>query len=460
MPIDHSNGKCYRLIAICLIMDIEEEVLRKISPSIEQREYVNSAVRDIISAVREEFKKTSLNLDVMLVGSVAKDTYIGSPDLDVFILFPTTVGRRELQDIGLHIGRSILSDGREHYAEHPYVRGTWRNLDVDLVPCYAVRDVSKIQTSVDRTPFHTKYINSHLKNGQHEQVRLLKQFMKGIGIYGAEASIQGFSGYLVELLILKYGGMRNVLEASATWKKGETISLGERGRHFEDPFIFYDPVDKDRNVSSALSLNNFALFIYAAREYLANPSLRFFFPNERRSFELSDIRNMLDERGTELLVVQIDRPDLIDDDLFPQARRTLKGLTDLLEDAGFAIYDKIFYISNNIYLVVELEYTTLPNSIRHYGPPAWIDNAQSFLDKWSNKGLSEPFLEDGRWSVMIKRDFSEASILVRERFQQTSLGSAFRNLKGLVITSGKRALIEENRAAISALLDKRKNWEI
>ena len=173
-------------------------------------------------------------------------------------------------------------------------------------------------------------MNSNLKDGQQDQVRLLKQFMKGVGTYGAEARTQGFSGYLVELLIIRFGGMREVLEAATSWKKGETLSLGDIGRQFKDPLIFYDPVDKDRNVASALSLNNLALFIHAAQEYLANPSSRFFFPRKREPLPLSRIKDIMEDRGTELLIVQLDRPDLIDDDLFPQVRRTLDGTVQCL----------------------------------------------------------------------------------------------------------------------------------
>ena len=30
--------------------------------------------------------------------------------------------------------------------------------------------------------------------------------MQGIGVYGAEIKVGGFSGYLCELLVMKYGG--------------------------------------------------------------------------------------------------------------------------------------------------------------------------------------------------------------------------------------------------------------
>lgn len=441
-------------------MAIEDDVLRRIRPTPEQRERVDRAVGSILEAVRDRAHERALDLKIMLVGSVAKDTYVGSPDLDIFMLFPPTVQRRDLESIGLAMGREVLSNGEARYAEHPYIHGTWDGLEVDLVPCYAVKDTSELRSAVDRTPFHTRYVNSNLKEGQHDQVRLLKQFTKGIGAYGAEARTQGFSGYLVELLILRYGGMREVLEAASSWKRGEVLTLGERGRPFKDPLAFYDPVDRDRNVASALSVNNLALFIHAAREYLSRPSLTFFFPREREPLPLSLIEDIMKKRGTELLVIHLDRPGMIDDDLFPQVRRTLDGAADLLERGDFIVYDRSFHIGDSIFLVLELERAALPRSVRHDGPPAWIDNARSFLDKWKGRGLSEPFLDNGRWSVMVSREHPEAVALVLDRLDQAALGSGLRELNGLMAASGEGALVEGNRAAISALLDKRKNWEI
>lgn len=441
-------------------MGIEEEVLSRIKPTPEVRVRVSKAVSSILDAVRSRALEREMGLETMLVGSVAKDTYVGNPDLDIFVLFPTMVKRKDLQRIGLEIGREVLKDGEARYAEHPYIHGTWDGLEVDLVPCYAIEDPSELRSAVDRTPFHTRYVNSHLREGQHDQVRLLKQFMKGVGTYGAEARTQGFSGYLTELLVLRYGGMDQVLEAASTWKKGQVLTLGENGRRFDEPLVFYDPVDRDRNVASALSINNLALFIHAAREYRARPSLRFFFPRPREPLSLSQVNEAMKERGTELLVVRLDRPDIIDDDLYPQVRRTLEGVVDLLERGGFVVYDKGFRIGSAIQLAIELERATLPVAVRHDGPPAWIDNARSFLEKWNGRGLSEPFLENGRWTAMVRREHTDAAALVQDRLGQAALGSDLRGLEGLAAAGGELALREENREVISDLLDKRKAWEV
>jgi len=44
----------------------------------------------------------------------------------------------------------------------------------------------------------------------------LKQFMKGIGVYGSELRRRGFSGYLTELLVINYGSFLGVLKEASS----------------------------------------------------------------------------------------------------------------------------------------------------------------------------------------------------------------------------------------------------
>lgn len=442
-------------------MTLEQEILMKISPSEDEREAIGDRARSLMGRVTEEAKGEDLELSVLLVGSVAKDTFLHNPDLDVFILFPESVPRDRLESIGLALGRRVLGTGEERYAEHPYIHGIWDGLEVDMVPCYRIENTSHLKSAVDRTPFHTRYVRSHLKDAQKDEVRLLKQFAKGVGVYGAEAKTQGFSGYLLELLIMRYGTFRGVLEAASAWKRGTVLDLGDvTGRRFDDPLVFHDPVDGNRNVASALSAHSFATFIYAARRYLGGPSERFFFPRQRGMLELEEMKGMLERRGTGVLVIGIERPCLIDDNLYPQVKRSLDGICALLEGQDFRVIDRAFHVAGSIDFVVELESLTLPTGRYHSGPPAWVDNAYAFLERWEKEGLSRPFLERGHWAVIAPRAYTRADELIRSKMSTAALGSDLREARVLSIAMGPAAICEENRAALSALLDKRMNWEI
>jgi len=186
------------------------EVLRKIKPS--KQDF--NEMSKFSSALLKEAGKIGKGFFAkpMLCGSVAKNTWLKDKnDLDLFFLFSPLLPLKKLKQYGLEIGKQIIEkfngSYRISYAQHPYITGEIiynnRKYNLDIVPCYNVKNASKIKSAVDRTPFHVKYIKKNLKFP--DQVRLLKQFCIAHDVYGADVKTQGFSGYLCELLIINYG---------------------------------------------------------------------------------------------------------------------------------------------------------------------------------------------------------------------------------------------------------------
>lgn len=441
-------------------MSIEKHVLERISPDPEYRERLEELVQSLLEKVRSEASAMGLDVEVMLVGSVAKNTYTISPDIDVFTLFSPEVPRDRLESEGLELGRRVI-DGQEKYAEHPYIHGEFKGLRVDIVPSYKIEDTSSLKSAVDRTPFHLEYVLKNLKPEQRDQVRLLKQFMKGVGVYGAEAKVEGFPGYLTELLIMKYGTFRSVIENASSWTHGTTLWLEGKGRSkFQDPLIFYDPVDLKRNVASALTVDRFALFIQACKEFSYEERLEFFFPREREPLPMSMMIEMIAERGTSVVIVSFDRPSILDDNLYPQIRRTHEGLLNLLMGEDFVVVDSAFHPGERISFVFELQEDVLPRCRKHVGPPVWIEHSQRFLEKWGKAGMSRPFIEKGRWNVLVEREFTNAVDLLIEKVESTALGSEFKRMIGYGVIGGDEAFESGNEPVLSSLLDKRMNWEV
>lgn len=437
-----------------------EEVLSKLRPKAGTVRRLEEAVDQLRRLTDESISRSGLDLQTMLVGSVAKGTYVGEPDIDLFVLFPETVERKDLERVGLKIGKEVLG-GETRYAEHPYTHGKIGGFEVDLVPCYAVEDASRIRSAVDRTPFHTRYVLANLDERKREQVLLLKQFMKGVGVYGAEARVQGFSGYLTELLIIKFGDLLGVLNAATGWRPGVMMDMNSVKRSGGNaPLTFWDPVDPKRNVSSALSLDQLCLFVHAAREYLRSPDERFFFPRVRQLMDLDSIEATFRGRGTSPFVVVLDRPELVDDNLYPQVQKTQLGLRKLLEMNDFQVLDMRYDVRKDIRMVFEMVSTELPPARLHLGPPACTENADEFVSKWRRSGLGQPFVLDGKWMVYARREHRDPTALVNARGKEASLGNDLRELKGLRCFLGDKAYKGANRRAFTLLLDKRETWRV
>ncbi|MBN2600267.1 MAG: CCA tRNA nucleotidyltransferase, partial [Candidatus Thermoplasmatota archaeon] len=297
---------------------IEKKVLKEITPNASEKKQIETVIKILKKEVTKEIKKTNIPITIELVGSTAKDTYIRtSVDIDLFLVFPPTVPRNILEEKGLMIGRALLDQQEECFAEHPYVRGIFHGYKTELVPCYRIETASQKLSAVDRTPLHTTYVKKHLKEEQKKEVRLFKQFLKGIGCYGAEAEIEGFSGYLCEIMILKYGTFQLLIEQVQHWTPGVTLTLTQApSLHFETPLIFIDPVDPERNVASALSKNKFDLFVTACKEYKKKPRLTFFFPNEIQEWPLDKISKEIEKQ--EFVGIKLSKPDIIPENLYPQ----------------------------------------------------------------------------------------------------------------------------------------------
>ncbi len=435
-----------RAHTIPFAQEVLKDVLRSIKPDQQETERLAHFVEFITKKVEEIAERLSIELEVMLVGSAARGTWIrGEHDLDLFLAFDPSETRAELELNGIEIGRAVVNEDysdeefhcvsyEKEYAEHPYIRATFEDregsrYEVDIVPCFAVSDPTKIESAVDRTPFHTRYVLSKIR-GLEDEVRLLKQFMKGMGVYGSELRRQGFSGYLTELLVIRYGSFLDVIKAAATsWKKGTRIDIESHGRYRgDDPLVVIDPVDPMRNVAAALSLDNLSRFIDGATRFLERPGIEFFFPPPPEEIDEDELREVINERGTRLLFIVFDRPPVVDDILFPQLRRSAQAVVDLLHREGFRMYRgaATWADSEHAVILLELEVSRLPGIKKHTGPPVWSrKHASRFRHKYKESRFGV-YIENGRYVVEIKREHTDAKELLNARLREIALG---KNLK-------------------------------
>jgi tRNA nucleotidyltransferase (CCA-adding enzyme) len=440
-------------------MSFESEVLEKIRPTAEEVESLNIAADALKKAVEDYIKEHNIDAELRFVGSYAKGTYLSDPDIDLFILFPETVSSKELEAVGLSVGEAIIK-GEKMYSEHPYTRGIYAGVDVDLVPSVAIKTTEKLRTAVDRTPFHTQYILENLKEEQKDEVRLLKKFMQGIGVYGAEPNTRGFSGYLCELLVLRYGSFQKVLEGASDWKEGTIITIDKKGPPILGPLIVYDPVDQKRNVASAVHIDTMALFIVAAKAYLSSPSEKFFFPLERQPLTRDQLHTITEWNGSRLITVVFSRPNIVEENLYSQLWKTRYALTRKLNDFDYNVLRAVHEIyEKKMKIIFELERDVLSKTYKHAGPPVWVRSAESFLSKWKNNVYGPPFIEDGCWTVIAERMYFTAAEMLADEAAVSGIGREIdpRNMK---IKDHETTLNETDPLLLTELLDPKNSWEV
>lgn len=394
------------------IESVFSSVLPKIKPgATETRESFEAAG----SLARKLERVVPQSVEIRLAGSLAKGTNLsGNNEFDIFLLFPKSYPHHEMTLMGISYARKAFSGMRtaSRHAEHPYLQVFSGEYHADIVPAYKISDISERGSSVDRSPLHTEYVNARLDAKGKDDVRLLKRFMKNFDIYGAELRVEGFSGYLCELLIVKYGSLLKLMEAAAAWKQPAfDIEGHHKGKDvrelFNSPLVVIDPVDPKRNVAAVVAQTSLSRFVFECRRFLAGPSAKFFF-SEKRARGAAEIRTMMKKRGTKCLAVVFPAPDVVPDILWPQLKKTAQALVRGLCARDFSVFGYYHWSDGSeCAILFELDRWELPPVKKAVGPSMnFASDVKAFVE--SHSGCLNLHIEHDRIVAVERRDATDA----------------------------------------------------
>ncbi len=387
---------------------LRKKVIEQNYPSDEEFHEIESLYAEISGYIKEHHGK-----EVHFAGSASRKTCMkGDRDLDIFVMFDKDTSRKELEEEGVKIGKDVFKkfDGNYHveYAEHPYTKGRIEGKEVEVVPCYDV-PADNIKSSVDRTPHHSKWSEENLDEEQRKDVVVLKKFLSVKGLYGSSLKVRGFSGYLCEILIHKYGGFKELLENASDWPEKKLID--PENRHEEglpeelqdkfspDNLVVIDPVDSERNVAAVMTGEKYSEFIYEAISFLDDLGMHHFRTEEKEYTNL-DIKNEIDRRHN-FTVIEMEAPEEVDDILYPQLRKAERRLNQLLEKEDFNVYSSGFHTDEKIRMFFETD-GKLPETSFVQGPKLFHgkDHVKQFENKYENT-----FVEGERLVAKTDREY-------------------------------------------------------
>jgi tRNA nucleotidyltransferase (CCA-adding enzyme) len=280
-------------------------VLNKLKPSKKEDKEMEDFTKKLIK-INEKLAK---NVKPIICGSVAKNTWLSKKnEIDLFLLFDSKLSKKELEKRGIDLAKKIVKALKGKYqiafAEHPYLRSWIEKYQIDIVPAYSIENPEKIKSAVDRTPHHVRFVKKNLKNP--DEVRLLKQFCMANKCYGADVKTLGFSGYLCELLIIKYGSFMKLVRDAFKWRVDHVITFNnlskeEAAKKFKSPLIVIDPVDRNRNVGAAVSIEKFYTFVKSCKDFIENPKKDFFFPSETKPYSLAEVSKEIQKKRNKMV---------------------------------------------------------------------------------------------------------------------------------------------------------------
>ena len=282
--------------------------------------------------VRKQVTKHPEITSVEFGGSYAKGTWLPlRADIDIFIKFQKSTSEKKFVQISKKIGFESLKKFHPYvrYSEHPYVEAKIRGTKVNVVPCYDVIR-GNWQSAADRSPFHTKFMLESLTGTMKDEIRLLKNFLISNKIYGSEIAKQGISGYVTEVLILNFGTFQDVIKAIAQLRLNQVI--GKPTKKFDTPIVIVDPIDSNRNLGAAISVENIGKFVLSCRAFLKKPSVSFFKPKAKSQI----IKKNLDN----IIVLKFNYKSRSPDIIWGQIKRAATSIATQMEVEGFNVLRK------------------------------------------------------------------------------------------------------------------------
>ena len=170
---------------------------------------------------------------------------------------------------------------------------------------------------------------------------------------------------------------------------------------------------------------------------LAEPRESLFEPAAPGPYDAEAVRAAVERRGTTPVALRFDAPDVVEDQLWPQLRKSLGSLTGALDRQGFDVLRSAAFTSggdsaaddrngtDEAVFLLELAVTERPAIERHEGPPVHVrEHASGFSEAYADDpDVAGPYIADDRYVVERPREYRSAlNFLSSDAVFDVSLG--------------------------------------
>lgn len=389
------------------------EILKKIKPSAEEEKKLLDTANAIMSKIKVGIPT--------LGGSAAKGTWLkGSNDIDIYIKFDNT--KKDISKILKKELKKNFKNIETLHGSRDYFQFKSNGYMIEVIPILDIKEVKDAENITDISPFHVTWVKKH--KGVDDEIRLAKAFCKANKIYGAESYIQGFSGYVLEILTIYYGSFKKLLEGIILWKDKEVIDPENfyKGHNVlkilnksktVSPLILIDPVDKNRNAAAGLNKKSFEKLRDIAASYLKNPSQEFF---EEKKTTMKVLKEKA--KGKKLILFEVEPLKKKKDVAGAKMVKCLAMMKKHFMINGFKVLEHGWEWDKKALFWFIFDKKILPAKTKHYGPPSTSEKRmEGFKKKWKKEKILS---EKGIAYVIVDREYR-----LPEDFSKTLLKEDF-----------------------------------
>ncbi len=413
------------------VKQLLEKIKDKLRPDTSLSEF-----EKVKSEIEAQLKKEKINAVPVFGGSIAKGTNIkGDFDCDIFIKFQMAYKDKDISGITEKILKPF-SPERLH-GSRDYFQFSKKNMKYEIVPVLNIKSTSELVNTTDASPLHADWVKKEIKKKPSlaDDIRLTKQFCKSQNVYGAESYIKGFSGHVIDILTIYYGGFLELLNASQKWKEKMVIDFynTHKGKamqtlnssKLDSAIILIDPIEHQRNASASLSIEKFNLFKAAAKEFLKKPSETFF---EKKEFSITNLKKDAKTKypaGSELIIITAESLPGKEDIVGTKLWKAYEYMLMQIKANDFPIINSGWSWDRKKNTVFWLVSKKIEKDKIWPGPPLKVKNAVLAFKKKHEK----TFEENGRIFANVKRQFTDPKDAIKSLIKDGQIKSRMKKIK-------------------------------
>ncbi len=424
------------------INSIIDKVKRRVRPD----NLIMKNVDETVKKINDSIKKLGIDAECVKGGSIAKDTFLKHDhDVDLFVRFALKYPDEELSDILQRILRRAFPKQpiQRIHGSRDYYQFTLKRLDYEIIPVLKIHrsNFHESKNITDFSPLHVEWTGGRIKGRPElaDEIRVAKQFCKANNVYGAESYINGFSGHIVDILVIHYGSFLSLVKKFASiddisMQKPIIIDtdnllkdpLKELNRSKITPLIIVDPIQSERNAAAALGGEKLAVFIDACRRFIDEPSEDFF---EIKKFDLNEKIIELNKsmKNPKIIIIKIE---------------TLEGSKDIVGTKVYKVYEDLMkqvllsdfkvlgsawnfdYEKKRAIILYAFEKDDLSDTVERQGPPL---NSKNDVQKFREKH-EKTKVKGNRIYATIKRRYVSPERLLKDLFMEKYISDKVRKI--------------------------------
>jgi len=383
-------------VVLLKIKKILNKAIAEAIPSETEQKHVNELSQELTQIINEQAEQFSAKL--MVGGSVAKGTWLPHiHDIDCFLRF-NYIKYKDKSELISNIAEKILKKCFKNltrlHGSRDYFQTRYNKCDIEIIPVLDINSPDLMKNITDVSPLHFNWLSKKTKqNNLATEIRLAKQFFKANNLYGAESFIRSFSGHVIEVLTIHYGGFIPLLKAISKWQdtayvdsehkytdKKQMMLLMNESKTIS-PLIVVDPIQPERNAAAALSNEKFIALKKIVNRFLNNPTISYF---KEKKVTINQIKSC--KTKNELILITICPESNVTIDVAGcKLLKQFEYIEKNLIDFDFKIAKKSWYWDKKTDAILwfYINPQKLSKVFRHFGPPTTLtQHAEAFRKQW------------------------------------------------------------------------------